>query len=74
MAWLFLATIVVLGAPFAFVAARFFWPGGLFLGTLLPSLSPLVARVACATRWRDRYLYIRPIAPAASTVPNRRAG
>ena len=74
MAWIFLATIVVLGAPFANLAARFFWPGGLFLGTLLLGLSPLVARVACATRWRDRYLYIRPIAPAASTVPNRRAG
>ena len=74
MAWLFLATIVVLGAPFANLAARFFWPGGLFLGTLLLGLSPLVARVACATRWRDRYLYIRPIAPAASTVPKRRAG
>jgi hypothetical protein len=74
MVWFFLATIVVLGAPFTNQAARFFWPAGLFLGTLLLGLSPLVVRVACATRWRDRYLYIRPIAQAASTVSKRRAG
>ena len=74
MAWLFLATIVVLGAPFANLAARVFWPVGPLLGTVLLGLSPLVARVACATRWRNRYLHIRPIAPAGSTVPKRRAG
>jgi hypothetical protein len=73
MVWLFLAVIAFLGAPFANVAARFFCPLGLFLGTLLLGLSPLVARVACATRWHDRYLDIRPIAPAARAVPRGRA-
>src|SRR5262245_20828579 len=35
MAWLILTMIVVVQAPFASAAARFFWPAGLFLGALL---------------------------------------
>ena len=50
-------------------------PAGLFLGTLLLGLlAPRrEGRVCRALGPEDRYLYIRPIAPAASTVPQSAA-